>query len=134
MTTDSAIVLFDGVCNFCNQSVQFIIKRDPKGYFKFGALQSESGQALLHQYNLSPDVLDTIVLIEQGKAYTYSTAPLRIVRKLRLPWSIFYIFILAPTFIRNPIYKWISKNRYKWFGKQEHCMMPAPEIRNRFLS
>jgi len=133
MTEHSAIVLFDGVCNFCNHSVQFIIKRDKKSYFKFGALQSEEGKTLLQKHNLSPEVLDTIVLIENGKAYSYSTAPLRIVRKLTLLWPIMYIFILVPTFIRNPIYKWISRNRYKWFGKQESCMLPTPDIRNRFL-
>jgi len=128
-----AIVLFDGVCNFCNHSIQFIIKRDKKGYFKFGALQSEEGKALLQQHGLSPEALDTIVLVEDGKAYSYSTAPLRIVKKLTFPWPIFYVFILVPIFIRNPIYKWISRNRYKWFGKQESCMLPTPEIRSRFL-
>lgn len=133
MKEDPAIVLFDGVCNFCNYSIQFIIKRDPKGYFKFGALQSEEGKALLEKHGLPPEALDTIVLIENGKAYTYSTAPLRITRKLVLPWSVLYVFILVPSFIRNPIYKWISRNRYKWFGKQESCMMPTPDIRKRFL-
>lgn len=133
MTELPAIVLFDGVCNFCNHSVQFIIKRDKNSYFKFGALQSEEGKALLQKHHLSPEILDTIVLIENGKAYTYSTAPLRIVRKLNALWSICYVFILVPPFIRNPIYKWISRNRYKWFGKQESCMLPTPEIRSRFL-
>jgi predicted DCC family thiol-disulfide oxidoreductase YuxK len=133
MTEPPAIVLFDGVCNFCNHSIQFIIKRDKKSYFKFGALQSEEGKALLQEHGLSPEVLDTIVLIENGKAYTYSTAPLRITRKLAWFWPLFYVFILIPTFIRNPIYKWISRNRYKWFGKQESCLMPTPEIRSRFL-
>jgi predicted DCC family thiol-disulfide oxidoreductase YuxK len=133
MIEPPAIVLFDGVCNFCNHSIQFIIKRDKKSYFKFGALQSEEGKALLKKHGLSSEILDTIVLIEGGKAYTYSTAPLRIVRKLSLLWPICFVFILVPTFIRNPIYKWISKNRYKWFGKQESCLMPTPEIRSRFL-
>jgi predicted DCC family thiol-disulfide oxidoreductase YuxK len=133
MTEPPAIVLFDGVCNFCNHSIQFIIKRDKKSYFKFGALQSEEGKALLEQHGLSPEVLDTIVLIEHGKAYTYSTAPLRITRKLAWLWPLFYGFILIPSFIRDPIYRWISRNRYKWFGKQESCMMPTPEIRSRFL-
>lgn len=133
MTEPPAIVLFDGVCNFCNHSIQFIIKRDKKSYFKFGALQSEEGKALLEQHGLSPEILDTIVLIEHGKAYTYSTAPLRITRKLAWLWPLFYGFILIPSFIRDPIYRWISRNRYKWFGKQESCMMPTPEIRSRFL-
>jgi predicted DCC family thiol-disulfide oxidoreductase YuxK len=127
------IVLFDGVCNFCNESVQFIIKRDPKGYFKFAALQSEDGQALLKKYNLPIETIDTIVLIENKKAYTLSTVPLRITRKLYRLWSLLYIFVLVPSFIRDPIYRWIARNRYKWFGKKETCMMPTPEIRNRFL-
>ncbi|CAA6814012.1 MAG: Unknown protein [uncultured Aureispira sp.] len=133
MKEASAIVLFDGVCTLCNHSIQFIIKRDKKSYFKFGALQSEQGKALLQKHNLPSEVLDTVVLIEGGKAYTYSTAPLRIVRKLHLLWPIFYVFILVPTFIRNPMYKWIGRNRYQWFGKQESCLMPTPEIRSRFL-
>lgn len=128
-----AIVLFDGVCNFCNDSVQFVIKRDKKAYFKFAALQSEIGKSLLEKHGLPLDSMDTIVLIENEKAYTYSTAPLRIVRKLSFAWPLLYIFILIPSFIRNPIYKFIGRNRYRWFGKKEHCMMPTPEIKSRFL-
>jgi len=129
----TAIVLFDGVCTLCNHSVQFIIKRDKKSYFKFGALQSEQGKALLQKHNLSTETLDSVVLIEGNKAYTYSTAPLRILRKLPLPWSLLYVFIVVPTCIRNPIYKWIGRNRYQWFGKKESCLMPTPETSRRFL-
>lgn len=129
-----AIMLFDGVCNFCNDSVQFIIKRDPNAYFKFAPLQSEEGKALLAQYGLPLDAMDTIILIENNKAYSYSTAALRIARKLSKLWSLFYIFILVPPFIRNPIYRFVGRNRYKWFGKKESCMMPTPEIRSRFLA
>ncbi len=133
MIEKQGIVLFDGVCNFCNDSVQFTIKRDPKGYFKFASIQSEEGQALLKQHSLPIDTIDTIVLIENGKAYTFSTAPLRVARKLNGLWSLLYIFILVPPFIRNPIYRWVARNRYKWFGKKDSCMMPSPEIRSRFL-
>lgn len=129
----TAIVLFDGVCNLCNHSVQFVIKRDAKNYFKFGALQSEKGKALLEQYKLPLDALDTVVLIEYGKAYTYSTAPLRIARKLSGLWPILSIFLLVPSFIRHPIYRWIGRNRYRWFGEKDSCMMPSPELRKRFL-
>lgn len=127
-----AIVLFDGACNMCNHSVQFAIKRDPEGHFKYASLQSELGQELLQHYKL-PLVLDTIVLIENGKAYTHSSAPLRILRKSSTPWSLLYAFIIVPPFIRNGVYRWIAKNRYKWFGKNESCMMPTPELRRRFL-
>lgn len=127
------IILFDGVCNFCNDSVQFIIKRDPKAYFKFAPLQSEEGKALLAQHGLPIDAMDTIVLIENNKAYNYSTAALRVAKRLSKLWSLFYVFILVPPFIRNPIYRFIGRNRYKWFGKKESCMMPTAEIRGRFL-
>ena len=130
---DHGIILFDGVCNVCNGYVQFVIKRDPKAYFKFASLQSEEGQALLQKYGLPTDTLDTIVLVEGDRAYTYSTVPLRVVRKLHRLWPLLYGFILVPTFIRNPIYRFVAANRYKWFGKKEACMIPTPEIRARFL-
>lgn len=128
-----AIVLFDGVCNLCNHSIQFMIKRDPKGYFKFSSLQSEIGQQLLQKYGLPSENMDTIVLIENENVYTYSTAPLRIARKLTFLWPLLYCFIIVPPFIRNPIYLWISRNRYKWFGKKDSCMLPRPDIQQRFL-
>ena len=133
MEDKNAIVLFDGVCNFCNDSVNFTISRDPKGYFKFAALQSEEGQALLKQHQLPLETLDTLVLVEDGKAYTYSSAPLRIARKLSGLWPMLFIFIIVPSFIRHAVYKFIARNRYKWFGKKDACMMPTPEIRSRFL-
>lgn len=131
---NQGIILFDGVCNFCNDSVQFIIKRDPKGYFKFAPLQSELGKSLLEKHGMPTDAMDTIILIENGIAYNYSTAALRIARKLSGLWALFYIFIIVPPFIRNPIYRFVGRNRYKWFGKKESCMMPTPEIRSRFLA
>lgn len=133
MAKDTAIVLFDGVCLLCNQTVLFILKRDPKHYFRFGSLQSPKGQELLEQYGLPPKALDSLVLIEQGKVYTYSTAPLRIARKLSLPWPLLTIFLLIPSFIRHPIYRWIAKNRYKWFGKKDQCMPPTPDMQDYFL-
>ena len=134
MKHKEGILLFDGVCNLCNRSVQFIIKRDPKNYFRFAALQSEQGQLLLEQHGIPPDVIDTIVLVENSKTYTQSTAALRIARKLNRLWFLLYIFIIIPPFIRNPIYRFISRNRYKWFGKKDSCMMPDPELKSRFLS
>lgn len=130
----SAIILFDGVCNFCNGSVNFIIERDRGKYFKFAPLQSEIGQRLLSEHGIDKTDTDSVVLIEDGKAYIRTTAALRIARKLSGAWHLFYGFIIVPSFIRDFFYKLFAKNRYKMFGKQEACMMPTPEIRERFLA
>ncbi|MBN8789117.1 MAG: thiol-disulfide oxidoreductase DCC family protein [Terrimonas sp.] len=127
------VILFDGVCNLCNNSVQFVIKKDRKKHFYFTSLQSNAGQQLLKQYHLSPDKFDSFVLIENNKAYTRSTAALRVVKRLSGTWPLLYIFIIVPPFIRNAIYDWVAKNRYKWFGKSDSCMMPTPELNARFL-
>lgn len=133
-TSDAAaIVLFDGVCNLCDQSVQFIIQRDPKQYFKFAPLQSDLAEDLLREHQLDPQYLERVVLIENGKAYTHSTASLRVVRRLSGAWPLLYAFILVPRFIRNAVYRWVARNRYRWFGKKEACAMPTPENRARFL-
>ncbi|OME90125.1 MULTISPECIES: thiol-disulfide oxidoreductase DCC family protein [Paenibacillus] len=129
-----AIVLIDGVCHLCQGLTQFIIKRDPGGAFRFASLQSEIGQELLRQGGLSGDTTETMVLIEQGKYYTRSTGALRIARRLRFPWMLSYILILIPPFLRNLVYRWVAKNRYRWFGQSTECMVPTPEIRRRFLS
>jgi predicted DCC family thiol-disulfide oxidoreductase YuxK len=133
MTEKKAVVLFDGHCNLCNGSVQFIILRDKKGYFNFCSLQSEAGQALLEKHQLSKTELNSLVLIENEKAYRQSTAALRIAKKLDGAWPLFYGFIIVPPFIRNFFYNLIAKNRYKLFGKKDECMLPRPEWRERFL-
>ena len=133
MHSESAIILFDGVCNLCNASVNFVLDRDVKHHFKFGALQSDEGMALLKDYSLSGDYLDSIVLLEGGVVYTNSTAALRVARKLGGAWPLMYGFIVIPEVIRNPVYNWIARNRYKWFGKQDFCRMPTPETRTRFI-
>ena len=130
----SAIILFDGVCNFCNGSVNFIIDRDPEGYFKFAPLQSEIGEKLLAENKVDTNVTDSVVLIEDGKVYTHSTAALRIAGRLNGKWSWFRRFSVVPRFIRDGFYKLFAKYRYKMFGKQEACMLPTPEIRARFLA
>ena len=130
---EHAIILFDGVCNFCNSSVNFIIDHDPKGYFQFAALQSEIGQKLQQKYGFDHSALDTIILIEDGKVYTHSTAVLKIAKKLSGWYPIFYDFIVVPSFIRDPMYDLFSKFRYKIFGKREACRVPTPEERSRFL-
>ncbi|MBS4193511.1 thiol-disulfide oxidoreductase DCC family protein [Lederbergia citri] len=128
-----AIILFDGVCNFCNSSVQFIIKRDPNGYFHYASLQSEFGQSLLNKYKV-PSNVNSLVLIEKNAAYFKTTAALRICKKLNSPLKWLYSFIVVPAPVRNVFYNIFAKYRYKWFGKNESCMLPPPEIRKRFLS
>jgi predicted DCC family thiol-disulfide oxidoreductase YuxK len=127
------IVLFDGVCHLCSSSVSFIIRRDRRGRFKFAPLQSPAGQELLRQHRLSPDGLDTFVLLEAGKAYTRSTAALRVAKQLCGLWPLAYLLIGVPKWMRDAVYNVVAKNRYKWFGKREACMMPTAEVKERFL-
>lgn len=127
------IILFDGVCNFCNGSVNFVIQRDKRSKLKFAALQSEAGQQLLKQYDLPTTSFDTFIFIEDGVAYTLSTAALKVCKYLTALWPLLYGFMIVPKFIRDGIYKWIAKNRYNWFGKKDHCMIPSPGLRERFL-
>lgn len=129
----AAIVLFDGVCNFCNDWVNFIIARDTRGYFKFAPLQSDAAAELLNQHSVDPAETDSVIIIEDGRAYTYSTAALRIAKGLGGIWALAYLFIIVPKFIRDAGYKWIARNRYKWFGKKDVCMIPTPEVREKFL-
>ena len=128
-----AIVLFDGVCNFCNGAVNWVIERDKKGYFKFAALQSEIGEELAAKHGIDRNDTDSVILIEDGKVYTYSDAALRIARKLDGAWSNAYALRFVPRSIRDFAYQLFAKYRYKLFGKQDQCMMPTPEMRARFL-
>ena len=130
---ENAIILFDGVCNFCNAAINFVLKQDKKGVFRFAPLQSEAGQRLLKQYNLSTAEFDSFVLIDDGKIYKKSSASLRVMNKLPWYWKEAQLLRLIPTPFRDAIYDFIAKNRYKWFGKKEQCMIPTPEMRNRFL-
>jgi predicted DCC family thiol-disulfide oxidoreductase YuxK len=128
------IILFDGVCNFCNGMVNFIIRQDKKNVFRFAALQSGSGEELLKQYNIDWKSNDSFVVIENGKAYQKSNAALKLYDKLPWDWKWSQIFWIVPKFIRDAIYNFIAKNRYRWFGKKESCIVPTPEIRARFLN
>lgn len=128
----SGIILFDGECNFCNSSIQFIIKRDKKAHFTFASLQSEIGKTYREQFGISKDV-DSLVLIEGERCFIKSSAALRISKKLDGRWKLFSAFLLIPPPLRNVCYDVIAKNRYKWFGKQESCMLPTTEIKKRFL-
>ncbi len=126
------IVLFDGVCNFCNGSVNFIIARDKAKLFRFAPLQSEMGKALRESYDIGDDI-DSVVLIEGDEAYTHSDAAIQISRGLGSPWSLAYGLVVVPDFIRDGAYELFAKYRYKMFGKKDVCMIPTPEIRERFL-
>jgi predicted DCC family thiol-disulfide oxidoreductase YuxK len=127
------VLLFDGVCNLCAGSVQFIIKRDPAARIRFASLQSEKGKKLLNEFNLPSGQLKSLVFVENGKAYTRSTGALRVSRYLNAAWPLAYVLIVVPPFIRNAVYDWIGKNRYKWFGEKTECWMPTPSLRNRFI-
>ena len=131
--TDTPVILFDGVCNFCNYWVNFAIKRDKKKKLKFTTLQGETAKQLLPQYHINPTSLSSVIMIDNGKAYTQSSAALRMCRYLDGGWKLFYGFIVVPKFIRDFFYNIIARNRYKWFGKKESCMIPTPELRGRFL-
>lgn len=128
-----SVVLIDGVCHLCQGLVRFIIPRDPKGRFLFASLQSEVAAKLLNGAGLESGQLSTVVLLEDGVYYTESAAVLRIARKLRFPWPAAYLFILVPRSLRNALYKLVARNRYRWFGRDEQCLLPTPEIRQRFL-
>ncbi|MGY6744951.1 MAG: thiol-disulfide oxidoreductase DCC family protein [Cecembia sp.] len=128
------IVLFDGVCNLCNNAVDFIMQRDKKRQFKVGALQDEHVKKMLKSYEINEEYLDSLVLIRKDQVFYKSRAALEISRKLNALWPLFYGFIIIPAFIRDPIYDWIATNRYKWFGKKETCRLPSEEEQNQFLS
>lgn len=128
-----SIVLFDGECNFCDKSVQFIIKRDPEGKFKFASLQSAIGQDILNKFGFQNTIINSLVLIEKEQYYIKSTAALRICKSLKGPWNLATVLLVVPRPIRDYFYSIIAKNRYKWFGKRELCLLPSKEIRDRFL-
>lgn len=128
------LILFDGVCNLCNASVQYIIKHDKKKLFMFAALQSESGKKITKKFNIDTTKIDSIILYSPENKIDYkSTAALKIAYHLGFPNSLMCIFFILPPFIRNWVYNYIAKNRYKWFGKKKECMLPTPELKSRFL-
>jgi predicted DCC family thiol-disulfide oxidoreductase YuxK len=129
-----ALILFDGVCNLCNSWVQRVIKNDKKHYFRFASIQSKIGREILEKYNLPiQDTPESLILIEDNKAYCYSSAALRVAGKLNGAWKLLYVFILLPKRFRDYLYKYVAHNRYKWFGKKAECMIPTPELRPLFL-
>ena len=133
LSTYKPIVLFDGYCNLCSSSVIFVLKRERGDVFRFASLQSDFASRLLSDMGMEEDVPDSIVLVESGKVYTRSTAALLMARRLRFIWPALYVFILVPKFIRDPVYDWIARNRYRWFGKRSSCFVPNQDVRHKFL-
>jgi predicted DCC family thiol-disulfide oxidoreductase YuxK len=127
-----AVLLFDGVCTLCNGFVQFVIRRDPADRFQFATLQSDAARRLLQA---APQPLpDTLVLVENGRVFLRSTAALRVVRSLRFPWPLAFVLVVVPRPLRDWVYDILARNRYRWFGRRDVCMLPTPELRARFLS
>ncbi|CDQ38156.1 MULTISPECIES: thiol-disulfide oxidoreductase DCC family protein [Virgibacillus] len=128
----SKIILFDGVCNFCDQSVQFILKRDKQEQFNFASIQGDAGQELL-KINHVPTDINSFILIDGHHTYFKSTAALKICKELKGAWKLLYGFIIVPRPIRDFLYGIIANHRYKWFGHKQSCTLPSPETRKRFL-
>jgi len=128
------IILFDGLCNLCNTSVNFVIRNDKKGVFRFAPLQTKFGESTLKKYHINTKDTDSIILIDKDKYYIKSTAALYIAKKLAGGYPLLCCFIIVPKFIRNLIYDSVAKNRYKWFGKKVSCMIPTPELKDKFYS
>jgi predicted DCC family thiol-disulfide oxidoreductase YuxK len=126
-------VLFDGVCNLCNGTIRFIIERDPHARFQFAPLQSPAADRLIGAHVDRASLPDSVVLLDDGRIHVRSAAALRIARQLRFPWPLAWIFILVPRPIRDWVYDVIARHRYRWFGKRDECMVPTPDLRNRFL-
>lgn len=131
--TEHPVLLFDGVCNLCNSMVTFVIKRDQNATFKFASLQSEVGQTILLEHSLPLDQFDSFYYVEGKKLYTKSTAALKVAKKLDGAWKLFYPLIIIPKPLRDIVYSFVAKNRYRWFGKKDECMLPNPEMKQRFL-
>lgn len=127
------IVIFDGVCNFCNDAVNFIIKRDPNGIFAFTPMQSELAHEIMARYGISNVGIDTFLLIKNDQCFVFSGAALEITKDLTGFWYFFNVFKLVPGPIRDAIYKMFARNRYKLFGKKDTCMVPSKEVRSRFV-
>lgn len=129
----SDIILFDGVCNLCSNSVQFIIQRDPTKRYKFASLQSDFGKEVLRTLELDPDQLQSIIVLKGNAVYQRSDAALEIAKHLSGVWPIFYVFKIIPRFLRDPFYNIVARYRYAWFGRTDACWLPTPQLKSRFL-
>ncbi|WP_462251084.1 thiol-disulfide oxidoreductase DCC family protein [Ekhidna sp.] len=132
-TIEKPIIFFDGVCNLCNSSVQFVIKRDKNEKFDFSSLQSDFAKKSLANEDVKADDLQSIVLKDGNKILNKSSAALTIAKNLNGLWPALYLFMIIPKFIRDWVYDLIAANRYKWFGKLDECMIPSPELKSRFI-
>lgn len=132
---DKQLILFDGVCNLCNSSVLYVIKRDKNNQFLFAPLQSKVGENIINELNIDTTKTDSILLYKpsEQKIYSKSTAALLVAKSLTFPIKLLSIFLVFPAFIRNWFYDFIAKNRYKWYGKKDACMIPTPELKSKFL-
>lgn len=128
------VLIFDGLCYACHWIVKFSIARDPKGHLCFASFQSDAGREYLKEHQILLEEINSSVLIEGGKVYFRSKGALRMMRYLRFPWPLLYIFILTPPFIRDGLYRLVARKRFDWFGKMDACLMPAPELQERFLN
>jgi predicted DCC family thiol-disulfide oxidoreductase YuxK len=129
------LVLFDGVCNLCNNSVQFIIKHDKKDLFMFAALQSRAGQEIIKSFYIDSQATDSVLLYSKKDGLSQkSTAALKIAWHLGFPQNLFTVFFIVPTSIRNWVYDVVARNRYQWFGKSDNCMVPTPNLQSKFLN
>jgi predicted DCC family thiol-disulfide oxidoreductase YuxK len=131
---EGPIVLYDGVCGLCDRSVQLILRNDRRGRFRFAALQSNTGRQLMEKFGLSPEALDSVVLVEGEHAWRKSRAALRIARRMDAPWPLLWPLVIVPRPVADFLYDLLAKNRYRIFGKLDACMIPPPEVRARFLS
>ena len=132
-TANDCLLLFDGVCNLCNSSVRFFVRRDPRKNLRFAPLQSATGQRILKERGLPTDHLSSIVFVERDHAHLHSSAILRACGYLRFSWPAVKVFLVIPCFLRNWVYRWIARNRYRWFGTTEDCPVPRPEDADRFI-
>lgn len=134
LPSSKQLILFDGVCNLCNDSVQYVIQRDRKNSFMFAPLQGETGQALMKAYAIDPAQTDSVLLYTPGEGIKYkSSAAIKIASKLGFPTNFLRLFWIVPAFIRNAVYDYIAKNRYKWYGQKSECMIPTPDLKAKFL-
>jgi predicted DCC family thiol-disulfide oxidoreductase YuxK len=132
-TTEEPVILFDGVCNLCNSFVNFVMDHDG-GTFRFASIQSDVGSELMRTVGLSPEDLETFVVVDGDSVYTKSTAALLVLRELGLPYSLLYPSVVLPSLVRDPIYEFVAAHRYDWFGKRDTCRIPTEETKDRFLS
>jgi predicted DCC family thiol-disulfide oxidoreductase YuxK len=129
----SSLVFFDGVCNLCNGTVQFLLNIDKHQRLQFGSLQGETAKKILPAYQMSPDKLSSIIFIHSNRVYTESSAVLEIFRMIGGPWTILYVFKIIPDFLRNGLYRLVARYRYQWFGKKDQCIIPSSSLKSRFL-